>query len=264
MVFQGERLMACVPAHVRQNAWYSHRGLTYGGIIISDYNADVFKELLSAVEYFLKQENITQAEFNLSPPCYHPYHDDMVRVFAAAGYEVQREHINMHAVLDETLVISSKKTAGYRNGKFDDLVFSTSAPIAEFYQQVLVPSLRSRFNTTPIHTLEELSRLQFIFPEQIVVHAVYDREEMIAGVLYFIKNSIAKSQYAASTALGFKTRAMDFLYQESLKYFKSMDVTALDYGTIHGADGSISDGMRRFKEELGARPTTVLRLEKTL
>jgi hypothetical protein len=264
MIYDDKDLVACIPAHVRENQWYSHRGLTYGGIFIHGFSPLLFQEMIAAIEYFLKQDGIKNVEFNLSPPVYNPFHDSITQSFKSAGYGVSRDQTNMHAMLDNQLTISSKKSAGYRNGKFDDLVFKTNADLADYYNKVLEPSLQSRFGTKPIHTLEELQRLQANFLEQIIVHTVCYDNQMIAGVLYFVKDHIAKSQYAASTTSGFEKRAMDFLYQESIRDFKRLGKLALDFGTIHSPDGSISKGMRRFKEELGAQPTSMLRFEKTL
>jgi hypothetical protein len=266
MLFKETVLVACVPAHIKNGGWYSHRGLTYGGVIVHpEFPADQLPEILQSIENHLSQMGgIDTIEYNLSPFFYNPLHDQMLAGLHHQGFKTSRAHRSMHVMLQEDWSVSSKKTAGYRNGKFDALQFEISDAITPFYEQVLVPSLQSRHESAPVHTLAELLLLQSRFPQQVEVHQVFSNGVLVAGVLYFIKDAVVKSQYAASTALGFQQRAMDFLYIESMKNFKSREKTILDFGTVNHADDSIIVGLDRFKRELGAVGSPMLRFSKTL
>lgn len=264
-IFDEEVLICCVPAHGVDRKWLSHRGLTYGGLIFKEQKT--YKEMgniLNAITNYLKSNNFNSCEFNLSPPIYDDNHDEVLETLIRNGFEVTRSFDNMHVLLEDRSTVSSKKTAGYRNGTFSELVFETSCDISIFYNEVLVPSLLSRHAAVPVHSLDELKKLQENFCDKISVQAVYLNDKMISGVLFFIKDNIVKSQYAASTLKGFQLRAMDFLYIESMEYFNIAGKKIMDYGTANNPDGSIISGLKRFKKELGAVTAPMLRLSKSL
>ncbi len=265
MIFDENILICCIPAHEVDKKWFSHRGLTYGGLIFKEVKkGNEIVEVLNAITKYLKTNNFNSCEFNLSPPIYNDAHDEILETLISNGFEITRTFDNMHVMLEDRSTVSSKKTAGYRNGTFSDLVFSTTASIEVFYNEVLVPSLKSRHAAAPVHTLKELEKLKENFSDEIIVHAVYQNNQMISGVLFFIKDNIVKSQYAASTQQGFKMRAMDFLYIESMQYFNTAGKKIMDYGTANNPDGSIISGLKRFKKELGAVSAPMLRLSKPL
>jgi hypothetical protein len=266
MVFEQDVLIACIPAHIDALGWYSHRGLTYGGIVINRTKTmDVLHKVIAAIETHFKTENPEFIiEFNLAPPIYNPFHEAFCAHLETANYQITREQTNMHAALDGHLSISPKKTAGYRNGTFDGLEYRITDALEVYYHHVLVPSLQLRHSSAPVHSLEELEKLKTAFPAHIQLHAVFKQDVMIAGVLFFLKGSIARSQYGASNKIGFDVRAMEFLYLEAMNRFKSQGMEIMDYGAVNLPDDSINTGLKRFKAELGAVPAPIFRWAKPL
>ncbi|WP_124980026.1 hypothetical protein [Nonlabens xiamenensis] len=265
MIYKGDRLLACMPAHVVDGSFYSHRGLTYGGV--------AWENSLSSLDYllvyqhildYLKTSAFAKAEIQLQSPWYHSKTHEEYEVLTQLGFNLQRKQHSMWVKLSEKLVVSSKKTAGYRNGKFDNMKFSLGSRFEQFWEQVLIPSLQNRHKARPVHSAKEICHLYSKFPEQILLFQVIHQEELVAGICFFLKGNVVKSQYAAATTKGMKQDAMAFAYIESMKYFAARGFEIMDYGPVNESNGSINRGLQRFKEELGCTTTVVSRLEKQL
>ncbi len=227
--------------------------MTYGGFIFkSEPDNSLVDQVLETLIGYLRKYYINLATVKLQPGIYCSFHDLLICSMETAGFSGSGILQNMHFALSEKEKISSKKTAGYRNGKFENLRFQWLDNLSKFYDIILTPSLKARHDAQPVHSLAELELLKSRFPNKIRLAAVYEENKMLAGVLFFLKDNIAKSQYAAATPVGMKKKAMDFLYLESYKLFEREGVEVLDFGTVNNPDGSINQGLKRFKKELGA------------
>ena len=80
---------------------------------------------------------------------------------------------------------------------------------------------------------------------------VYFEDEIIAGItLFHFKNGV-KSQYGATTVLGEKYRALDFLFITLIENFKDK-VSFFDMGTVtENNELGYNPGLLKQKEELG-------------
>jgi lipid II:glycine glycyltransferase (peptidoglycan interpeptide bridge formation enzyme) len=165
--------------------------------------------------------------------------------------------------LQEEIDFSPKKTVGYRNGKFDGFRIQRDHDFKSFWEEVLVPSLNVRHDAAPVHNLEEIELLASRFPKKIIQHNLYRENKLLAGITFFIKGTIIKSQYAASTALGMKTDAVGYLYMEAMKEYKKLGFHFMDLGPVNEDNGSINKGLLRFKKQLGGKMQEVMRLVKT-
>ncbi len=255
IVFHQDKWIACIPAHNDQQVLSSHRGLTYGGIILIDKEViDQLDNILLLATDYLKSRDFSVFLIKLQPAIYCSYHEKLIDSLHRHGFVETDQKINMHHDLINGDPPSPKKTSGYRNGKFKGLNFEWNESLELFYNDILVPSLLNRHQARPVHSLDELKLLQEKFPRKIRLAVVKDQDKILAAVLFFLKHDIAKSHYAASTSSGMKRRAMDYLYLEATKQFRNQNYRRLDYGTVNNPDGSINEGLMRFKHELGAQP----------
>lgn len=263
MVYDGDEVVTCIPAHKTADIFYSHQGLTYGGFIWKEQESRP-EEIIKSTITYLKQADFKKAVFNIQLPFYDKQNARVKACLIAHGFEITRELCNMHAHLTTHVAIANKKKTGYRNGKFDALKLRVSSDFESFWEQVLVPQLAARHNAKPVHTVEEIKLLASHFPQGIKQYNVYKNEVLLAGVTFFLHNGIAKSQYAATSPAGMKCSAMDYLYIEATQDFKDQGYLIMDYGPVNERDGSINRGVQRFKEELGCMPLTSLQFTKTL
>ncbi|EAS19343.1 gamma-carotene hydroxylase [Flavobacteria bacterium BBFL7] len=252
MVYDNDLLVACVPGNEVGDHFYSHQGLTYGGIFMKvDLSIELLKAIVTDVVFYLKSQYLA-IQIKWQPEIYNSHHVSTIEQFNILGFNTVHALHNLHVDLKSEIKISSKKTSGYRNGKFDHLTLKINNDFSAFWNAVLQPQLKARHQAHPVHSIEEIELLASRFPNQIKQSLVYQDDELIAGVTFFIKGNIVKSQYAAATIKGMKTSALDYLYIEMTKDFKDQNYQYIDYGHVNEIDGTINRGLQRFKEELGA------------
>jgi hypothetical protein len=258
MFYKDEQLICCIPAHIKNQVFHSHMGLSYGGLILNEIGTENMSVLLDAFFEYIKDAVfsvsslcIVKAEIQLPPVSYHKLHQEMTLILKDKGFIVNRILDNMFVKLDQKLRVSPKKTRGYRNGEFVGLKIERSKEFKHFWVQILVPQLHARYASQPVHSLEEIESLASKFPENIIQHNLFRDDQLLAGITFFIKNNIVKSQYTASSSLGLKINAVGFLYMEAMKEFQEKGFLLMDYGSVNERDGSVNEGLLRFKKELG-------------
>ncbi|WP_339687339.1 hypothetical protein [uncultured Nonlabens sp.] len=247
------QLMCCIPAHVKDGIFYSHRGLSYAGLIISANAATNIDRIVDALLEYLKGLAFAKAELQLPPVSYQSINKEIAAVLEQKGFTPNRKLHNQSVALDQEIQVSPKKSIGYRNGKFEGLRMETTNDFRSFWEEVLTPQLAERYHSKPVHSLIEIELLASRFPENIIQYNVYREGALLAGITFFIKGNIVKSQYTASSPDGLKTDAVAYVYMEAMKEFKEKGCSLMDYGPVNEKDGSVNKGLQRFKKQLGCQ-----------
>jgi hypothetical protein len=274
MFFEDDTLVSCLPGHEVNGTLYSHLGLTYGALLTlntpsqaSDKSAqilvvdvDSYSNILKELISYLKRKNFIKLELKLPPPFFDPDFEQHHENLLEWDFKTLEESLNLFVILKQEWSPSPKKTAGYRNGKFDLLKIVVSDDLQEFWNELLIPQLQNRHNAKPTHTLEEIQLLQSRFPTQILQYYVECDGRKIAGITLFDFGTILKVQYAAANPTGFEKNAMDFLYLEIIQEAQDQGKQFVDLGTVNNRDGSINEGLLRFKKQLGAVVSTVVEI----
>lgn len=262
MLFDDYRCIACVPACVDNGHWYSHKGLTYGGVAWNTDQSNI-PELLSKLTSFL-EERYSKITFRAQPAIYNSYAGEEQAALIQTGFDKNDYVNNLYVDFKRPIKISSKKTTGYRNGKYDHLELRVESHFDAFFHKVLIPQLQARHQAQPVHSLQEMEYLSSLFPDHIKQYNVYRSGSIVAGVTFFLKSGIAKSQYAAATIEGMECGALNFLYLEAFEQFKKDGMDFMDFGHVNESDGSINRGLQRFKEELGGSNQQVFYFSKNV
>lgn len=264
MVFNDDALICCIPGNKKESNFYSHQGLTYGGFIFKkDLSKSQLEKVIHQVINDLK-DNYASIEFRWQPYFYNDYQEHIISAMDQLGFQTRKKFDNLHIDLIHKIKTSSKKTVGYRNGKFDELRLEINHDFKSFWNQILIPQLKARHDASPVHSLEEIELLASRFPDSIKQYTIYKDQELLCGVTFFIKNNIVKSQYASASPDGLKVGALDFLYLEAIQRFKNEGLEYIDLGHVNNPDGTINRGLQRFKEELGGVNTAIYKSELTI
>lgn len=252
MIYKDEILFACVPGNKKDEQFYSHQGLTYGGFFFKENATPT--EVEYAFQYFITElkKEYRRIEWRWQPAIYNSSHNHLLEICEQNGFKNYQAFNNLHINLKEPVDISPKKTVGYRNGKFENMQVVINHNFKSFWNEILEPQLKARHNATPVHSLVEIELLASRFPDGIQQYLVYENDELLAGITFFIKGLIVKTQYASATAVGMSKNANDFIYMEAIKNFQERGMTFMDCGHVNNPDGSINRGLQRFKEQLGA------------
>lgn len=235
----------------------SHTGLTYGGIIHKpneylEVIESVFKSLLE----FLKKNNFFELRVKLPPFFYHDcYSTSQDFLFFLNKANIIKRDVNFVVELNNISLHKSKSKA-QNNGTFSTLELKKENSFNDFWNLVLIPVLKSNYNSTPVHSLEEIKLLKEKFPTNIVQYNVYEGKNIVAGMTLFIAGKVVKSQYGVVTNSGKKYKALDFLYLELYKKYKALGYLYFDLGTTTTNDG-YNSGLTRYKEELGGNPVNL-------
>jgi len=160
------------------------------------------------------------------------------------------------AILDlsNKIEISRVRKRGIETGKKHDLKIIEEATFDTFWNELLLPNLKSKYNTNPVHSIKEITYLKSKFPNLIKQFNVYFEDKLVGGVTVFITKNVIHPQYIAGNA-AFNTLygGLDFLYQHLIttvfpdeKYF--------DFGISNENRGrNVNESLHYWKESFGAR-----------
>lgn len=245
--------VAILPANRLEDEVFSHQGLTYGGLVFKD-DFDG-KTVISIFESIVNHLEINQFRNFFIKPILSFYTDE-------SSIEIEYSLVKKNAILyrkDMNLVIDFKSNYSISKSKLKHFrrVSSLGLEIREdnnfqlFWDAVLIPRLNEKHNAKPVHSVEEIFYLHSKFPQNIKQFNVYFDNEIIAGITLFVFKNGVKSQYGATTSVGEKMRALDFLFITLINEFKDK-VAFFDMGTVSENQGkSFNPGLLKQKEELG-------------
>jgi len=255
LIFEGQKLIALLPANTVENVVHSHQGLTYGGLIIAAKArlisvTAIFKVVLN----YLCQNNIATLFIKTIPHIYHkqPAEEIDYALFITNAKLVRRDAM---AVIENAwaIKIAANRLEGVKRGIAHNFIVQQSDNYEGFWQQVLEPNLLSRHDAKPVHTLAEILQLKKLFPQNIKLFTVLQNDKIAAGTVIFETETVAHAQYISANADKGETGSLDFLYHQLItkvyagkKYF--------DFGISNEQQGrKLNEGLAFWKESFGAR-----------
>ncbi len=240
----------------------AHQGSTFGGLIIGRKFAStanyewIFGEMM---DYFRDRDYET-VELRMHNWLYSPcdkHHELCEYYFQLNGFSVRSEigfYVNLSVIHDdyvnefEKLKKRKLNKALTYNLSFKRL--TADDEVRDFYD-VLSDNM-IKFDTTPIHTIEEILDFKnHRLPDIVSFYGVYYAEKMIAGsmVFNFCNKKVFHTQYLASRHEYLDYCPNEFLYSNLIKAAKDEGYRYLSYGTSsleHGIVYNKSLGM--YKE----------------
>ena len=254
MVYDDQKLVAVLPANRVGDSVYSHQGLTYGGLVYSSkINAEQVAAIIEALLSFLKQKGFLYFYYKPIPSFYTNRGNQEADFFLfKKGAFVLKKEMNLAINLSLPLKISKSKLKHFRKIEMDDLDLVEEQQLDAFWQLVLEPRLKEKYNAKPVHTLAEITQLKNRFPDNIKQFSVYHENEIVAGITLFETPTTVKSQYGATTNRGESLRALDFLFINLIQKYKQEGKLFFDMGIVNEDNESgYHAGLLKQKEELG-------------
>lgn len=254
MVYRRNNLYAVLPANVAGDTFFSHQGLTYGGLVMSDRTtaADVV-QIFKDLNYLLRAEGIKRVVYKPTPWIYHrqPAEEDLYAVVEVCGAQlsrglsstVSREYLNKWYRIRECGARKARET-GITIVEADD--YSAFWPI-------LAKNLRDRYGLTVVHSQEEIQLLHSRFPDRIRLVVAKQGEETLGGTVLYCSDRVVHSQYIAASPRGKELHVLDLLFQqviaEALKTHAFFDfgISTEKHGTY------LNDQLIYQKEGFGGR-----------
>lgn len=252
LIYKGQKLLAVFPANKVAQTIYSHQGLTYGGLLFNT-SIKVIDEVyvFKALQNHLRGLHFKEINIKQLPIIYYSKISQALDYFYFQfGGQILKREMNLAIDFSSTDYVSKSKRKHFiKNSRVLSL---NEGDFTSFWNMILIPRLNSKYNTLPVHTLDEILYLKSKFPKQIKQYNAYYQNEIIAGVTLFDTGSVVKSQYGATSEIGEKMRALDFIFISLIDKFKKENKRYFDMGIVNEDFGQkVNYGLLNQKEELG-------------
>ena len=255
LVYKDDLLYAVLPANIVGDKLYSHKGLTYGSLVLSKsakllYTFEAFKALLA----FLDAKAISTLELRNIPTFYNTMPSDELSyfLFKANATLIKRDAL---MVIDTSTKIKFQKNRreGINKAKRNGLTIAVEHNFEGFWNEILIPNLQKKHGVAPVHSLEEIQLLAAKFPDHIKQVNVYKDNVIVAGTTLFLTKTTIHPQYVSGNsdknAFGSLDLAYDYIinhFDSSKRYF-DFNISSEENGT------ALNSGLIFWKESCGAR-----------
>lgn len=254
LVFDNKKLVSVLPANRVGATVYSHQGLTYGGIVLLPKSKlydtiYVFKSVLK----FLNDNGVSKLFLKQIPSIYCRYSSDEINYLAhICKAEVVMKHNVSVITLNQDRLISKSRKQCINRGKNLNLEIKEDKKIELFWKELLIPNLSAKYNSKPVHSVDEIKMLMTKFPDNIRHFNVYNGLKLVCGTTIFITDKVVKPQYISGNENNNELGSIDFLYDFLINDIaKGKDY--FDLGPSHENNGlQIVKSINFWKESFGA------------
>lgn len=256
---------ACEVIQGNRKVFFSHKGSTFGGLLISKayYTTDNVLEIINVLEEVIEQEGFNKIVFKLTSDLFSVENTDLLQyLLTYKGYDEYKE-LSTYVQLSEIKsdIISSLRNDKRRSIKKcvkNELEFrslNTEDEIIDFHK-ILTINL-TKFNAKPIHTPDEMldfyrERLNGI----VQFYGVFYKGEQVAGAMmfYFEKTNTLHAQNLSANLAYTDFSPSTFLYYSILKQAKELGYEKVSWGISTEDQGKdINFGLIRNKESYNSR-----------
>jgi hypothetical protein len=254
LIYENEKLVAVLPANRVGNELFSHQGLTYGGLVYSEKSKlTTIITAFRAILFFLAANKIEKLYLKTIPSIYHtkPSEELQYALFLAEAKLVRRDSLSV-IDLSQKHQVSKIRKRGIQKGVLNKLVVKEESIFELFWNEILIPNLEEKHKAKPVHSLEDITRLKNLFPNNIRQFNVYHNDEIVAGTTVFESQQVAHCQYISKYEKNENLGGLDFLFHFlvtemfSKKHF-------FDFGISNESQGKkLNEGLSYWKESFGA------------
>lgn len=253
MLRDSSRLLALLPANRNGDMVASHGGLTYGGFIVDDrMTAALMLEVFRVTIDHLARNGIRRVVYKTIPAIYHrtPTMEDLYALFRLDARLTRRDVLS---VIDNAnpLPFQTRRQRGAKKANAGGLVVSEDEDWQGFWD-LLAGRLGEKYQTRPVHTVEEIRLLASRFPENIRLFTCRSTDSIMAGVVVYDTGRVAHAQYIAASEDGRQSGAQDLLFDRLIARYAGR--RWFDFGISNEQNGRVlNNGLIAYKEGFGAR-----------
>lgn len=256
LIFQDEKLVAIFPANKTETTLYSHQGLSYGGFVLAKnllFNV-VLESFIALLKYSF-DNSIKTIHIKLLPKIYHlqPCDEIDYLLFKLKAINTRRDLSVTIKNDDKIKMASSNRKRGLKKAIKNNLVIKEENVFDEFWNEILIPNLKQTHDTSPVHSLEEISKLKQKFPKSLRQFNAYKDNKIIAGITIFETKTVAHAQYISANSQKQKLGSLDFLFNHLINEV-FIEKPYFDFGISNENQGqNINYGLMNWKESFGGR-----------
>ncbi len=255
LVCRKSKVVALLPGNLSGGCFYSHQGLTYGGLLTTPERTllEVETSLRLSATYLHDNHGVSSIIYRTIPSIYHRYPaEEDLYVLYRLGATLSARSVATVVPCGERLTFSTLRRRGTKKAQEAGLCVAESLDYAAFWN-ILEENLQNRHGVLPVHSLEEIIRLQREFPRYIRLFNVYEQETPVAGCVIYDTERVAHVQYIAASPRGKLCGALDLLFHTLLTRLFS-NKPYFDFGISTEEGGrTLNTGLLFQKEGFGGR-----------
>lgn len=259
LVFHKDKLIALIPANIDNDKFFSHQGLTFGGIVFKpNLSFQKINNIIIALNEHLTLNKFKSMRIKIQP---YFYSKNQQQAEALTYQLLQLESsLNIGAVINCSNHQFPKRCI--RTNKLDEYNYKLSNQLESFWS-ILEYNLENYHNAKPVHTLNEIKYLQGLFPNNIALVVVKHKDTGLihSGAILYINKQTVKVQYLATSDEGRNNRSSDILYYQIINSYRNQ-YSYIDFGTNMNPDNTINNSLIQTKEKFGASIYPVITYEK--
>jgi hypothetical protein len=256
MVYHKSELYALLPANRKADLLYSHQGLTYGGLLLTqDGKTAGVRDAFVAVNDFLRQEGFRRVIYKHIPWIYAslPSEEDLFALHHVCQAQICSRDVSTVVALKHHLPLSELRRRCVKKALKAGVEIRETQDCSEFWP-LLEANLKARYNARPVHSLEEIVLLKSRFPRQIRLFVACRDGRVIGGILLYICAHTVKTQYISSNEEGRRVGALDLLFTTLMDKYSEDGKQFFDFGTSNRPDNNdLNDSLIFQKEGFGGR-----------
>lgn len=266
LIKNGTNIVAIVPAceivEDEKRTFYSHKGSTFGGIVINSNfnNIHHVDSVISILEQYLNEQGFNKIVLKNTSELFTKGNTSLLDYYYFKyGYKSYNElslfiDFNQYDSIIENNFSTSKRRDFKYSLKYnlEFKILKTDYEINNFYK-LLVLSLKNH-NTKPAHSLEELLNFKNNrFSDIVEFYGVYYKDNLIAGSMVFnFNNTVFHTQYLASNSAYSNYYPMNFLNYNLIKEAYINNFSFFSFGISTEEQGKVlNTSLAQFKEGFG-------------
>lgn len=252
------RLLAVLPASVHQGIVTSHGGLTYGGWLTDarHVTGNEMVDMMRALVRYCREAGYHRLHYKPVPYIYHrcPAQDD---IYCLWRHGAVVSAMNLSAVIELDGAMQPPFNRGSRSSVTHAANCGVRTHVSDCwgeYWRLLSEVLDERYQASPVHSLDEITRLAAAFPDNIALHVATLDSVIVAGVVVYYTHTVAHCQYIAAGAAGRKLRALPLLMRDIMDSARARGCRYMDFGTSNQYGGRLlNSSLLEQKARMGGR-----------
>lgn len=243
-----------LPATRDSKIFKSHGGLTYGGLVMGERcTTEGILRVFDLLIGYLRKSGFREMVYKPVPHIYHrlPSEEDLYALFRNNAV-ISGRNIASVVRQDNPIKWSQLRTRCLKKSKVSHVKVSHSSDYQSFWR-ILCENLNERYDAAPVHSLEEMSLLAGMFPGNIKLYTASLDNEMVGGVVVYVTDLVAHTQYISANQKGKDCGAIDAVFNFLLNdEFKNKPY--FDFGTSNEDGGKfLNESLIFQKQGFGGR-----------
>ena len=254
MLFHEERLVGIVPGNSVGKKWFSHQGLSYGGLVANKQSQLFINEIIRCLIQYFRTHSFHELTIKPMPDIYYSCGYSKALSFALHyhGFQVTSKEASTTLFLDNSNKSRKGRRSSIKRAQRDDRLIVKRDYCFNDFLDLENSRLREKYNTKAVHNGYEMTYLANQFPSNIHLYIVELCSNLLAGAVVFIVGKVMHLQYFSTNQLGRELAAGDLLIDYCIAEAKRLGLSIFDFGISTEKNGTIiNSGLLKYKESFG-------------